>query len=90
MLLIVWLNAKILMDSNTKNTQEQKKATAYGIVTEALPDTLFRVRIDGEEEVVLAYLAGKMRMHHIRILIGDKVELTLDPYGGRARITKRL
>jgi len=35
-------------------------------------------------------LAGRMRMHHIRILIGDKVELQLDPYGGRARITKRL
>jgi translation initiation factor IF-1 len=62
----------------------------YGVVTEALPDTLFRVQIDGKEDVVLAYLAGKMRMHRIRVLIGDKVELQLDPYGGRARITKRL
>ena len=65
---------------------------AFGIVTEALPDTLFRVKVDGTvgDETVLAYLAGRMRMHHIRILIGDKVELQLDPYGGRARITKRL
>jgi translation initiation factor IF-1 len=64
--------------------------TAYGIVTEALPNTLFRVKLDGTEDVVMAYLAGKMRMHRIKVLIGDKVELTLDPYGGRARISKRL
>lgn len=62
----------------------------YGIVTEALPNTLFRVKIDSSEEVVMAYLAGRMRMHHIRILIGDKVELELDSYGGRARISRRL
>lgn len=63
---------------------------AYGVVTEALPNTLFRVKIDGKEDVVMAYLAGKMRMHRIKVLIGDKVEMTLDTYGGRARITKRL
>lgn len=63
---------------------------AYGIVTEALPNTLFRVKIDGSEDVVMAYLAGKMRMHRIKVLIGDKVELALDSYGGRARISKRL
>lgn len=62
----------------------------YGTVTEALPDTLFKVKLDNKEEIVLAYLAGKMRMHRIRVLIGDKVELALDSYGGRARITKRL
>lgn len=68
------------------------KASAYGIVTEALPNTLFRVKVDGTEgdETILAYLAGKMRMHRIRVLIGDRVELTLDSYGGRARITKRM
>jgi translation initiation factor IF-1 len=55
-----------------------------------LPNTLFRVKIDGTDDVVMAYLAGKMRMHRIKVLIGDKVELTLDPYGGRARISKRL
>ncbi|MEI6057869.1 MAG: translation initiation factor IF-1 [bacterium] len=73
----------------TKNT---KGAPAYGTVTEALPDTLFRVKLDDakNEETILAYLAGKMRMHRIRVLIGDRVELALDPYGGRARITKRM
>ncbi len=70
---------------------QSKSATkTTGVVTEALPDTLFRVTLDGSDTVVLAYLAGKMRMHRIRVLIGDKVELELDPYGGRARITKRL
>ena len=72
------------------SSQKTKKIVAYGIVTEALPNTLFRVKIDNVEDVVMAYLAGKMRMHHIRILIGDKVELELDSYGGRARISRRL
>jgi translation initiation factor IF-1 len=71
-------------------SNETKNNTAYGTVTEALPDTLFRVQLDGKDDIVLAYLAGKMRMHRIRVLIGDRVELELDPYGGRARITKRL
>jgi len=71
--------------------------TARGIVTEALPSTLFRVRIEdnkensGEEKKeILAYLGGKMRMHRIKVLIGDAVEIVLDPYGGKGRIVKRL
>ena len=43
-----------------------------------------------EEPLVLAYLAGKMRLHRIRVLMGDQVEMVLDPYGGRARIVRRL
>lgn len=78
------INSKINIGSKQKST-----TTAFGIVTEALPDTLFKVKIDGKDDIVLAYLAGKMRMHRIRVLIGDKVELELDSYGGRARITKR-
>jgi len=71
--------------------QNDPKSTpkALGIVTEALPNTLFRVELDTTKVVVLAYLAGKMRMNRIRVLIGDKVELELDPYGGRARISRR-
>ena len=68
---------------------QPKINTSTGIVVETLPNTLFRVKLDGTEDVILAYLAGKMRMNRIRVLIGDKVELTLDPYGGRARITRR-
>ncbi len=78
------------MAPDINNGSKQKSTTtAFGVITEALPDTLFRVKIDGKEDIVLAYLAGKMRMHRIRVLIGDKVELELDSYGGRARITKR-
>ena len=73
---------------NPTDTQKKSKPS-FGVVTEALPDTLFRVKLDGTEDILLAYLAGKMRMNRIRVLIGDKVELELDPYGGRARITRR-
>lgn len=59
-----------------------------GIVEEALPNTLFRVKL-GNDEIILAYLAGKMRLHRIKVLVGDKVQVKLDPYGGRARITRR-
>jgi translation initiation factor IF-1 len=69
---------------------QSKNSLVVGTVTEALPDTLFRVAIEGTGTVVLAYLAGKMRMNRIRVLVGDRVELTQDPYGGRARITRRL
>ncbi len=72
------------------DTAPKSKNTVTGMVVEALPDTLFRVQIDGATDVILAYLAGKMRMNRIRVLIGDKVELETDPYGGRARITRRL
>jgi len=60
-----------------------------GVVDEALPDTLFRVKLPNGE-ITLAYLAGKMRLHRVKVLIGDRVELRLDPYGGRSRITRRL
>jgi len=60
-----------------------------GVVDEALPNTLFRVKIEGGL-TVLAYLAGKMRLHRIKVLVGDKVEVRLDPYGGRARVIRRL
>lgn len=63
---------------------------AEGIVEEALPNTLFRVRRTGGGETILAYLAGKMRLHRIKVLVGDKVQLQLDPYGGRARIIRRI
>jgi len=59
-----------------------------GIVTEALPGTLFRVRLSGGNEV-LGYLAGKMRMYKIKVLVGDKVEVESNPYGGKVRISRR-
>ncbi|MFA6295662.1 MAG: translation initiation factor IF-1 [Candidatus Paceibacterota bacterium] len=72
------------------DTAPKPKNLATGKVVEALPNTLFRVELDNTKEIILAYLAGKMRMNRIRVLIGDNVELELDPYGGRARISRRL
>jgi len=58
------------------------------VVVESLPNSMFRVRFeDGTEEI--AYLAGKMKIHRIRVLIGDTVEVMIDPYGGKGRIVKR-
>ncbi|HUD02579.1 MAG TPA: translation initiation factor IF-1 [Candidatus Paceibacterota bacterium] len=68
---------------------DTKSEEVQGIVEEALPNTLFRVSL-GNGEVILAYLAGKMRLHRIKVLVGDKVMITLDPYGGKGRITRRL
>ena len=65
-----------------------EQAEVQGVVEEALPNTLFRVKL-ATGEIILAYLAGKMRLHRIKVLVGDKVTLQLDPYGGRARITRR-
>jgi len=80
--------------SDLKN---EKLLLVKGVIIEALPSTLFRVKIedkvkDGvrESKEILAYLSGKMRMHRIKVLIGDSVEIVLDPYGGKGRIVKRL
>ena len=71
--------------------QNQKNnSSAIGTVIEAFPNTLFKVKLEGEKGEVLAYLAGKMRMHRIRILIGDRVEVVLDEYGGKGRIVRRM
>ena len=79
--------------SNNKNPELERT----GVVVESLPNTMFRVLLDGdssaensEGETILSYLSGKMRLHRIRVLVGDRVLLELEPYGGKARIVKRL
>ena len=60
-----------------------------GEIVEALPNAQFRVRLDNGH-IVLAHVSGKMRMHFIRILPGDKVKLELSPYDlTKGRITYR-
>ena len=60
-----------------------------GAVTEALPNTKFRVELDNGHNV-LAHISGKMRMNYIRILPGDRVKVELSPYDlSRGRITYR-
>ena len=69
---------------------DNKELERMGVVMEALPNIMFKVKIDGDEVETLSYLSGKMRLHRIRVLVGDKVLLVLEPYGGKARIIKRL
>lgn len=80
--------------------QNKEKQIISGVVVEALPDTLFKVKLDqgirqgdeaelNEGKELLCYLAGKMRVNRIRVLIGDRVAVEIDPYGGKGRIIKR-
>ena len=60
-----------------------------GVVAEALPNAMFRVELDNGHKV-LAHISGKIRMHFIRILPGDRVKVELSPYDlTRGRITYR-
>jgi translation initiation factor IF-1 len=60
-----------------------------GVVVEKLPNTMFRVELQNDMEI-LAHISGKMRMHNIRILPGDKVTVEISPYDlTRGRITYR-
>lgn len=69
--------------------KEEDKIKVEGVVIEALPATQFKVKLDNDHEV-LAYLAGKMRRHYIRILLGDRVTLEMSPYDlSRGRIVYR-
>jgi translation initiation factor IF-1 len=62
-----------------------------GEVVENLPNTLFRVKVDKSEKVILCYLSGKMRKNYIKILPGDRVRLELTPYDlNRGRIIYRI
>jgi translation initiation factor IF-1 len=69
--------------ANNKNKQVKE-----GVVTEAFPNTLFKVKNDDGVEV-LCFLSGKMRLHRIRVLIGDRVAYEVDEYGGKGKIIKR-
>ena len=67
---------------------ENEKTIVTAEVLEALPNAMFRVRFqDGVEQV--AYLSGKMKLHRIKVLVGDTVHVLLEPYGGKGRIVKR-
>ncbi len=69
-----------------KNQQDR----VQGTVTEALPNTLFRVKLEGEEgSEIIAHLAGKLRLHRIRVMAGDRVTLELSPQKDKGRIVYR-
>lgn len=62
-----------------------------GEVIENLPNTLFRVKLNNSDKVILCYLSGKMRKNYIKILPGDKVRVEITPYDlNRGRIIYRI
>ncbi len=72
-----------------KAKKKSDKIEVEGTVIEALPNTMFKVRLENDHEV-LAHISGKMRMYYIRILLGDRVLVELSPYDlTRGRITYR-
>lgn len=68
---------------------KNKQKPIEGIVMEALPSATFKVKISDNEEI-LAYTSGKMRIYHIKILPGDRVLVEVSPDGKRGRIVRRL
>jgi translation initiation factor IF-1 len=61
-----------------------------GVITEALPNALFRVKLDKLDKEILCHISGKIRMNYIRIMPGDRVKVEINPYSlDRGRIVYR-
>ena len=74
---------------NKEENNKKNKLEFDGQVKEALPNTLFRVDLDDGREI-LAKIAGKMRIYHIKVIPGDKVKVEMTPYDDKkGRITYR-
>lgn len=68
---------------------KETKTQANGVVTEALPNATFRVQL-GDGRILLCHLSGKMRLHFIKVIPGDRVEVELTPYDKtKGRIIRR-
>lgn len=77
------------MKQRSQNKTKEEVIKVDGVVTETLPNAMFRVEIEGGH-IVLGHVSGKMRMHYIKILPGDHVALELSPYDlTRGRIVLR-
>ncbi len=69
---------------------KEDKIELIGIIKESLPATMFRVELENGHKI-LAHISGKMRLHYIRLLPGDKVKVEMSPYDlTRGRITYRI
>lgn len=70
---------------------KQKNLEVTGIVTAELGNAMFKVELDMNSSEVLCTISGKIRMHYIRIMVGDKVKLEVSPYDlTKGRIVRRL
>ncbi len=71
--------------------QRDDKIVATGTIVEVLPATMFRVKIDGTNHIVLSHLSGKMRLNFIKLVVGDRVRVEMSPYDlTKARIVYRI
>jgi len=69
---------------------KEDNITTTGTVVEVLPNTLFRVKLDQIDKVVVGHLSGRMRKYNIKVLLGDKVDIEFSPYDmDKGRITRR-
>jgi translation initiation factor IF-1 len=85
-----YLKARPAAQDQTRNMPKEEKVELEGEVIEALPNAMFRVKLDNMDRTVLGHVAGKMRRFRIRILPGDRVRVELSPYDlDRARIVYR-
>lgn len=66
----------------------KNEPTQRGVVTEVLPNTLYRVKLDNGN-LIIAYLAGRLKLNHIKVMAGDNVSLVLSPDGQKGRIVYR-
>lgn len=82
-------NKKRNNNLNKESESEDDIETREGRVIEALPAALFRVKFEDGKDLI-CFLKGKIKVYKIKILVGDKVVVELDPYGGKGRIIKRL
>ena len=74
----------------TRLSTKENCVTFDGKVTELMRGGVYRVLIEGQDHLVLARLNGKMRMHRIKVLLGDTVEVEMSPYDlSQGRITRR-
>lgn len=72
-------------------TAKEETIVVEGEVVENLPNTLFRVKVDNSERIILCYLSGKMRKHYIKILPSDRVRVEVTAYDpNRGRIIYRI
>lgn len=70
---------------------KEKPIILQGEVTESLPNVMFRVKLDINDQVILCQTSGLMKKNFIKVIVGDRVELEMTPYDmTRGRITKRL
>ena len=69
---------------------KEETVSMEGVVEEIMPAAMFRIKLDGMQNIVIGYLSGRMRTNNIKVLLGDRVEMEFSPYDlTRGRITRR-